>query len=128
MVVVRNQGRNGMAHPLSQGSSMSTPFRSPLSRFTLYFRLTLVIFAAYVAIFVAHIGAERRGDRANVLRQQSFALADEPRHSSNKLTRIEFDAASLREQGCDEAQGYFFSKPLGQPVPRLRPAKELNEG
>ena len=66
---------------------MTTP-QDNLSRFSHYFWLTLGMFVVFTASFVVYVRAEKQIDRANVLRQQSFVLAEELRRSSNNLTNM----------------------------------------
>jgi PAS domain S-box-containing protein len=55
---------------------------------SLDFWLTGGAFVLLTATFAAYVDAEKQIDRANELRQQSFLLADELRHSSDDLTRM----------------------------------------
>ena len=51
-------------------------------------RLTLVVFLVFIVSFVFYVHAEKLIDHANELRQRSFMLADELRHTSDDLTRM----------------------------------------
>lgn len=61
---------------------------SNLARFTFYLRITLVVFAVFVATFIMYVRAEKGIDHANEARLQSFRLASELRQSSDDLTRM----------------------------------------
>ena len=50
--------------------------------------LTALLFAAFVLSFALYVYAEKRIDRANELRYQSYRLADQLRQSSDDLTRM----------------------------------------
>ena len=66
---------------------MLTP-KGNLSRFSRYLWLTLGMFVVFAATFVLYVRAEKKIDRANEVRQQSFQLANELRQSSDDLTRM----------------------------------------
>ena len=64
------------------------PSKSNLSRFSNTLWLTIGIFVILTAVFFLYVRAEKKIDRANELRQQSFMLAQELRQSSDDLTRM----------------------------------------
>ncbi len=65
-----------------------TPSKRNLSRFSRYMWMTLGMFVVFAATFAAYVWSEKQIDRVNELRQQSFLLANELRHSSSDLTRM----------------------------------------
>ena len=59
-----------------------------LSAFTNSLRLTMGMFVVVAITFSVYVYSEKRIDRANELRLQSYLLADELRQSSDDLTRM----------------------------------------
>jgi diguanylate cyclase (GGDEF)-like protein/PAS domain S-box-containing protein len=59
-----------------------------LHKFTTNLALLAVVFFVFVIVLAIYIRAEKRIDRANELRYQSYLLADELRQSSDDLTRM----------------------------------------
>ncbi len=59
-----------------------------LSAFTNSLRLTIGMFVVVAITFSVYVYSEKRIDRANELRLQSYLLADELRQSSDDLTRM----------------------------------------
>lgn len=62
--------------------------RQKLPRFYASLWLTMAMFVVFAISFVIYVQAEKRIDRANELRHQSYLLADELRQSSDDLSRM----------------------------------------
>ena len=59
-----------------------------LSRFSRSIWLIIGMFVAFAIFFAIYVHSEKQIERANELRFQSLALADELRQSSDDLTRM----------------------------------------